>query len=142
MSTSRPGSELENGIPFCRIKSWLTGRRLVSLPFSDHCEPLVNNAKEFNAIAIRMTRCVEQGRERYVELRPLHYLPEASAVLGVGATYQFHSIDLRPSWTQLVAAVSTKIVCAGKFDGPRKRTTALRRGQQTSPCCGTFTACK
>src|SRR5206468_3003538 len=39
-TTCKPGQELINGIPFCRINSWLTGRRLVSLPFSDHCQPL------------------------------------------------------------------------------------------------------
>jgi hypothetical protein len=28
---------------FCRVRSWLTGRRSISLPFSDHCEPLVES---------------------------------------------------------------------------------------------------
>src|SRR5216683_3051172 len=42
LTTSPPGVALSNGLVFCRIKSWLTGRRLVSLPFSDHCEPLVS----------------------------------------------------------------------------------------------------
>ena len=40
-TTSSPGSDLTNGIPFCRINSWLTGRRLVSLPFSDHCQQMI-----------------------------------------------------------------------------------------------------
>jgi hypothetical protein len=30
------GQDLTDGIAFCRVESWLTGRRLVSLPFSDH----------------------------------------------------------------------------------------------------------
>src|SRR5580698_4409818 len=34
------GEELSNAVVFCRIRSWLTGNRLVSLPFSDHCQPL------------------------------------------------------------------------------------------------------
>src|SRR6476660_7250808 len=37
-TTAPPGVELKNGIVFCRINSWLTGKRLVYLPFSDHCE--------------------------------------------------------------------------------------------------------
>src|ERR1700733_3920504 len=41
---------LSNGIIFCRVKSWLTGRRLVSLPFSDHCEPLVDSVEELNEL--------------------------------------------------------------------------------------------
>jgi hypothetical protein len=103
MSTSRPGAALDNGIPFCRIKSWLTGRRLVSLPFSDHCEPLVNNPAEFNSIVSGAKHSVDEGRQRYVELRPLRFTPERSTGFGPGAAYQFHSVDLRPSWSQLVA---------------------------------------
>ncbi len=45
-TTSLPRAELTNGLVFCRVRSWLTGRRLVSLPFSDHCEPLVHNSEE------------------------------------------------------------------------------------------------
>jgi len=44
-TTSAPTEQLTNGIAFCRVDSWLTKRRLVSLPFSDHCDPL-SNAKE------------------------------------------------------------------------------------------------
>ena len=32
---------LENGLVLCRVRTWLS-RRLVSLPFTDHCEPLVD----------------------------------------------------------------------------------------------------
>src|ERR1700691_1050981 len=39
-STAPPGTEIENGLVFCRVESWLTGTRLVSLPFSDHCDAL------------------------------------------------------------------------------------------------------
>src|SRR5262244_2773877 len=45
-TTSPATSELKNGIVFCRVHSWLTGRRLVSLPFSDHCEPLVDRPEQ------------------------------------------------------------------------------------------------
>src|SRR5262245_28788841 len=38
-----PGHPIENALLFCRVSSWMTGRRLISLPFSDHCEPLVKN---------------------------------------------------------------------------------------------------
>src|SRR5436309_14191557 len=40
-TTSAPGNLLSNGIVFCQAKSWLTGSSLVSLPFSDQCDPLV-----------------------------------------------------------------------------------------------------
>ena len=44
-TTSPPTAELTNGVVFCRVKSWLTGRRLISLPFSDHCEPLCDSSR-------------------------------------------------------------------------------------------------
>jgi hypothetical protein len=37
IATSTPDSSLANGWLFCSVDSWLTGRRWVSLPFSDHC---------------------------------------------------------------------------------------------------------
>src|SRR4051812_78616 len=42
-TTSSAGEPLKNGLVFCRVASWITSRRLVSLPFSDHCEPLVHS---------------------------------------------------------------------------------------------------
>ena len=47
-TTSSPTGDLKNGLVFCRIDSWLTDRRLVSLPFSDHCEPLCDSADDLN----------------------------------------------------------------------------------------------
>ena len=45
-TTCSRSQELRNGIPFCKINSWLTGRRLVSVPFSDHCQPLIERAED------------------------------------------------------------------------------------------------
>src|SRR5262249_36329156 len=42
-TTARSGAELEDGVVFCHADSWLTGKRLISLPFSDHCQPLVES---------------------------------------------------------------------------------------------------
>jgi hypothetical protein len=104
MSTSQPGAPLENGVAFCRISSWLTGKRLVSLPFSDHCEPLVNSSEEFNSIVASMRRSVEQGKQQYVELRPVRWASDDFAKLAMSSTFQFHALDLRPPWKKLFAA--------------------------------------
>src|SRR5262245_43140825 len=42
-TTNPSGQSLTNGILCCRVNSWLTGSRFVSLPFSDHCEPLLGH---------------------------------------------------------------------------------------------------
>lgn len=93
-----PGQELENGIAFCYVKSFLTGRRLVSLPFSDHCDPLVDKEEDMD----RLLRLIpSNGRARdghYIELRPLEAI---SSKLSMGRDFHLcsrfynHEIDLR-----------------------------------------------
>lgn len=70
-TTSAPGQPLENGIVFCRVDSWLTGSRLVSLPFSDHCHPLVEKSEDAAALYEEIERELAREKYRYVELRPL-----------------------------------------------------------------------
>jgi hypothetical protein len=60
---------LTNGIVLCQIDSWLTGSRLVSLPFSDHCEPLVRDSLEFQILLDGIRRKAAR-RFKYVEVRP------------------------------------------------------------------------
>jgi len=98
-TTSPPGAELENGLVFCRIKSWLTGNRLVSLPFSDHCEPICNSAEEMNALISGSQAAFDYKHGEYLEVRPTS---EDFARSGEGmgfrpaARYFLHLIDLRP----------------------------------------------
>ena len=48
---SRQAEPLTNALLFCRVRSWVTGRRLVSLPFSDHCQPLVEQRRRASSHA-------------------------------------------------------------------------------------------
>jgi lipid II:glycine glycyltransferase (peptidoglycan interpeptide bridge formation enzyme) len=69
-TTSPPASELSNGVVFCRIRSWLSGSRLVSLPFSDHCEPLAS-ANELAELMDWLRASRHRKHWKYIELRPL-----------------------------------------------------------------------
>jgi hypothetical protein len=71
-TTSPPTGELKNGLVFCRVKSWFTGRRLVSLPFSDHCEPLCDSTEELNFLLRYLQTASEHEDWRYLELRPVN----------------------------------------------------------------------
>src|SRR6476660_2949243 len=73
LTTSAPGAALTNGIVFCHIKSWLTGSRLVSVPFADHCEPLVETSDDFYSILDWTSRKVQRNNLDYVEIRPLQH---------------------------------------------------------------------
>jgi hypothetical protein len=88
---------LTNGLVFCRVTSWLTGRRFVSLPFSDHCEPLVNNSGELDDLLLHMKRYVEAGQWKYIEIRPTSYEPGSQTGLSKSITYSFHRLELRKS---------------------------------------------
>jgi len=70
LTTSAPGAPLTDALVFCEVDSWLTGRRLVSLPFSDHCEPLLSDPAALEPILARARRVVEQGRGKRLEIRP------------------------------------------------------------------------
>ena len=94
LTTNAPGTSLSNGIVFCRIQSWLTGSRLVSLPFSDHCEPLVKSVEELAQLLGHMRRYVDSGKSKYAEIRPLSLELGVTTGFGRHLTYCFHSVNL------------------------------------------------
>jgi CelD/BcsL family acetyltransferase involved in cellulose biosynthesis len=95
-TTSPAGGMLDNAIVFCRVESWLTGRRLVSVPFSDHCEPLVDRYEDWRAVTAAVQ--LESRREawRYIELRPLQPLAIDTYLHRITIPYSFHQLDLQP----------------------------------------------
>lgn len=102
-TTSAPGAELVNGWVFCRVRSWLTGRRLVSLPFSDHCDPIVDTPETLDELSQELRHDREERRWNYIEYRPLTV---ATALDGFGSseTFCFHKLDLRHDLNELFCA--------------------------------------
>lgn len=97
LAIATTGREIHAGIVFCAIRTWLTGARLVSLPFSDHCEPLVHQQEELSGLIQETSKISDM--HRYVELRPLN--PDlATAIQRAGftpsASFIIHRLDLRP----------------------------------------------
>jgi hypothetical protein len=95
-TTSPADRRLENGMVFCRVESWLTGRRLVSLPFSDHCEPLVDTPEDLEIIAVALEQEARCGHWRYVELRPLQRFEIVTPLHHATIPYTLHKLDLSP----------------------------------------------
>ena len=99
-TTSSPTGDLKNGWVFCEINSWLTGRRLISLPFSDHCEPLCDSVEDMNCMSRFLQSALEQRKWKYLEIRPIHGNFDKKGN-GAGfvpaATYFLHTVDLRPA---------------------------------------------
>ena len=101
VTTCPSGARLTNGLVFCRINSWLTGRRLVSLPFSDHCEPLIDRSDKFDEMLLHMRCRVDEEKWKYIEIRPISYRPNGLTELRRGVIYLVHRLDLRPSAQEL-----------------------------------------
>jgi hypothetical protein len=102
--TTSPFSALiTNAIIFCRVESWLTGPRLISVPFADHCQPLFNSEKDRDRLAKCFPKIAEQEHCDYLELRLRD--PDAMAAVSRGltssATFAHHILDLRPDLSTL-----------------------------------------
>jgi lipid II:glycine glycyltransferase (peptidoglycan interpeptide bridge formation enzyme) len=83
------------------VKSWLTGSRYVSLPFSDHCSPLVDGSEPMHDLLSHMKTMVEESRWKYVELRPAEAEPGIETPYGVSNSYFLHRLDLRTTKEKL-----------------------------------------
>lgn len=101
-TTSPPKTELKNGIVFCQIRSWITGRRLVSLPFSDHCEPLLDHAEELSEICLFLRSELAREHWGYVEIRPTSARPEFDREFEKSENYYLHRLNLSPGLDQLL----------------------------------------
>ncbi len=84
-------SRLFSLLPLMEVNSPLTGRRGVSLPFTDECEPLVSSDSEYPRL---LQQAIAHGRERrwkYLELRGgARLMPEAQSSVG----FFSHTLDL------------------------------------------------
>jgi CelD/BcsL family acetyltransferase involved in cellulose biosynthesis len=93
-TTAEAGEPLQNGLPVCEVASWLTGRRLVSLPFSDHCTPLLRNKSDLQILVKSLEDQVAKEGWSYYELRSLSAQSIASSLPRTSVTYSFHQLDL------------------------------------------------
>jgi CelD/BcsL family acetyltransferase involved in cellulose biosynthesis len=105
--TTSPGSTLDNGLVACHVKGWTSGR-VVSLPFSDHCDPLVKDAAQFSEGLGFLLEHARRGGARSVEMRPTPAFAGAFGepvgnLLQPARRYCFHQVDLRQSEAELFA---------------------------------------
>lgn len=100
LTSTPPGPPLHDGIVLCRVSSWITGTRLVSLPFADHCEPLLGDPGDLPEFTAWLTEESKGKRHKYFEMRPL-FPRDASCGMQPSRSYYFHTLDLRPGLEQL-----------------------------------------
>jgi len=94
VTTCPPEAELTNGVALCRVKSVLTGSRLVSLPFFDHCEPLASNSDELDRLLSSIAHLGVSSGCKYAELRPLRMSPGACTGFSASGSFIKHELLL------------------------------------------------
>ena len=94
LTSAAPGEALQDGVVLCRVRSWLTGTRLVSLPFADHCEPLVEGQQLAEYLQWLREDC-ERTQAKYVEIRPLAPSSSAAGAMQASRSFWVHTLDTR-----------------------------------------------
>jgi len=85
-----------NGLLCCHVNSWLTGKRLVSLPFSDYCDPLIHDDSAVLRLIEAARRLVLPEKLRYVEIRARNRFEHTLPTPDETRDYYLHELDLRP----------------------------------------------
>lgn len=100
LTTAGPGQELSDGLVYCGSSSWLTGKKLISVPFADHCEVLTDRDRTCNDLLALLKSRVDEGGWHYCEIRPLGDSPVSAAFVPAGVYYR-HVLDLSRGSDQL-----------------------------------------
>jgi hypothetical protein len=68
-----PGTgEIRAALPIFEVRSWLTGRKLVSIPWATFSDPLVTSREDFDLLAREVQKLREKLGADHVEIRALH----------------------------------------------------------------------
>jgi CelD/BcsL family acetyltransferase involved in cellulose biosynthesis len=119
LTSAAPGESLTDGIVACRITSWLTGTRMVSLPFADHCEPLFSDSGDRHLLSDRLVEECKQQHCKYLEFRPLLTSADMGNEFQPSESFYIHELDLGPTIEQLFKgmhkdSIQRKVRRAGK----------------------------
>jgi len=93
-TTSPSGTELSDGMLFCRIKTWLSGPRLVSVPFSDHAAILTDEADTLHQIFSLVQDQVKNKICKYIEIRPTTRPTPAPEGFAQSSKFYWHRLAL------------------------------------------------
>lgn len=101
LTSTPPNAKLQDGLIFCEVKSLITGNRLVSLPFSDHAEPLRNGHESTFDMAKWIHTESARRHWKYVELRPVSGPLVTDYLMTPSRTFWLHTLDLSPPVNRL-----------------------------------------
>jgi CelD/BcsL family acetyltransferase involved in cellulose biosynthesis len=115
--------EIAAGLPLARIRSALTGRRLVALPFSDVCGPLIGTGDPDTKAAQLAEAVEDEQRRTRTDLEIRDHLALAGG--SIGDRFYHHTLELAPDF-QTVEAGFEKQVKRGIRKAVRERVDTER----------------
>ena len=73
----------------------------MSLPFSDHCTPLVESSDELTYLLTYLREKLAAEKWSYIEIRPADSVVTGVTPFGESKIFFFHKLDLRPSLDEM-----------------------------------------
>ena len=112
LATYGPGRVLRSALVFCEVDSWCTGRRWVSLPFTDHCDALVDSTSDTESLLLQLGEVIQCERLRYAELRPRTSasLLDAACRPTQYSELVLHTVPLHASLEQILRATHKECI--------------------------------
>jgi hypothetical protein len=100
------------GLPVYRVKSWLLGKRLVSIPFASFCNPLVSNDSQLEMLLPEVVKeCHRNGNDR-LEIRMTDPTGHAShPPLSRLARYKHNFLPLTNDAEEMFSGLAKTSIC-------------------------------
>ena len=99
--TEFDGGRISTLLPIMEVKSFLTGKRGVSLPFTDYCEPIVSDGINFQEI---LNFVLAEGKERNWKYLELRSFKDLSPFAFPSLTYLGHTLNLSDKEDQIFSS--------------------------------------
>jgi len=103
LATRRSDGLIGSVLPLMEVSSLLTGRRGISLPFTDYCDPTASHGREAELLVEAALLHARERRWRYVEFRASMGIPQQAPA---SVRYLAHQLDLRPGEDEIWAGLN------------------------------------
>ena len=90
-----PDGAIRAALPLFEVRSWLTGKRLVSIPFASVCDPLISSGADFTVLfdsALSLSRQLGISRLEIRTYKTLSWVEDGR--LGRSGVYKIHYLSL------------------------------------------------
>lgn len=124
------GTHIRSALPLFEVRSWLTGNRLVSIPFATLCDPLISSSEDFELLmdkTLELSRALKISRIQVRTRAADEYIQDER--LSSTRFYKHHYLSLEPELDKLLktfnrSCVRQKIARAGKSRFSLRRAEA------------------